>query len=52
MTAAPERELALSNSMCQLNSGERDGCSSKRLEAHHGSAAAFDRTMILLNDVV
>jgi hypothetical protein len=38
--------------MRQLDSGERDGCVSKRLEAHHRSAAAFDRTMILFNKVM
>jgi hypothetical protein len=38
--------------MRQLDSGKRDGGISKRLETHHRGAAALDRTMILLNDVV
>ena len=40
------------NPMRQLDSGERDGGISKRLEALHRYAAPLDRTMILLNDVV
>ena len=38
--------------MCQLDASERYRCIAERFEAQHGSAAAFDRTMILLNDVV
>src|SRR5690348_685561 len=38
--------------MRQLNSGKCDSRVSKRFEAHHCDASAFDRTMILLNDVV
>ena len=38
--------------MHQLNASERYRRIAKRFEAQHGSAAAFDRTMILLNDVV
>src|SRR5687768_9549740 len=38
--------------MCQLDPGERYRCIAERFEAQHGSAAAFDRAMILLNDVV
>jgi hypothetical protein len=35
--------------MRQLDSAERDGCSSIRLETCHPGAAALDRTMILFD---
>jgi hypothetical protein len=38
--------------MCQLDASERYRCGGERFEAQHGSAAAFDRAMVLLNDVV
>src|SRR5688572_19519647 len=38
--------------MRQLDASERYRCIAERFEAQHGSAAAFDRAMILLNDVV
>jgi hypothetical protein len=38
--------------MGEFNSGQRNGRISKGLKAHHGGASAFDRTMILLNDIV
>lgn len=38
--------------MRQLDAGERYRGIAERFEAQHGSAAAFDRVMILLNDVV
>ncbi len=38
--------------MRQLNASERYRRIAKRFEAQHGRAAAFDRAMILLNDVV
>jgi len=38
--------------MCQLDASKRYRCIAERFEAQHGSAAAFDRAMILLNDVV
>ncbi len=38
--------------MRQLDAGERYRRVAERLEAQHLSAAAFDRAMILLNDVV
>lgn len=47
-----ERELPLANAMRKLDTRQRDGRGSKRLKARHGSAAAFDRAMVLLDDVV
>ena len=38
--------------MRQLDASERYRRIAERFEAQHGSAAAFDRAMILLNDVV
>jgi hypothetical protein len=38
--------------MRQLDASKRYCCIVERFEAQHGSAAAFDRAMILLNDVV
>jgi hypothetical protein len=38
--------------MRQLDARKRYCCIVERFEAQHGSAAAFDRAMILLNDVV
>ena len=38
--------------MRMLDTRQRDGGGSKRLKARHGSAAAFDRAMVLLDDVV
>ena len=51
-TTRAERELSLVNPMRQLDARERYRCVSERFEAQHRSAAAFDRAMILLNDVV
>jgi len=38
--------------MRQLDAWEHYRCIAERFEAQQGSAAAFDRAMILLNDVV
>src|SRR5688572_8097023 len=38
--------------MRQLDASKRYRCIAEGLEAQHGRAAAFDRAMILLNDVV
>ena len=46
------RKPSLVNPVRQLDASERYRCISERLEARHGRAAAFDRAMILLNDVV
>ena len=51
-SAAAERELTLANSMCQFNPRKRNCRRFKRLEGKHWRAAALDRSMILLDDVV
>jgi hypothetical protein len=38
--------------MGELDAGQRNRCTLERLEASHRSASAFDRSMILLNEVV
>jgi len=38
--------------MRQLDASERYRCVAERFEAQHGSTAALDRAMILLNDVI
>jgi hypothetical protein len=38
--------------MGEFNAGQRNGRVSKGLETHHGSASAFDRAMVLLNNIV
>src|SRR5690242_5217549 len=38
--------------MCQLNSRECDRRGFERLQPQHGSAAAFDRAVVLFDDIV
>ena len=38
--------------MSELDARESHGCGPVGLEAEHGPAAAFDRPMALLNDIV
>jgi hypothetical protein len=38
--------------MGKLNAGQCNRCTAEGLEATHRSASAFDRSMILLNEVV
>jgi hypothetical protein len=50
---APERELPLTNPMGKLDTGQGNGRTPERLEASHNrGASAFDRSMILLNEIV
>ena len=50
--AAAEAELSLANAMGPLDAGYGDGRVVEGLEPRHRCAAPFDRSMILLNDVV
>src|SRR6266851_7653414 len=52
ITTAPERELPLANPMGKLDAGQCNGCTPEGLEASHRGASAFDRPMILLNEIV
>jgi hypothetical protein len=45
-------ELTLVNTMCQLDSGNRNRSVGERLESLHRRAAALDRAVILLNDII
>jgi hypothetical protein len=45
-------ELTLADRVHQFASGEHIASGAKRLEAQHWSGHAFDRTMVLLNDVI
>jgi hypothetical protein len=38
--------------MAKLDSGQRNSRTAERLEASHRGASAFDRSMILLNEIV
>jgi hypothetical protein len=38
--------------MGKLDAGQRNRCTPERLEASHRGASAFDRPMILLNEIV
>jgi hypothetical protein len=38
--------------MGKLDAGQRNGRTPERLEASHRGASAFDRSMILLNEIV
>jgi hypothetical protein len=49
---APERELSLANPMGEFDSGQGNGRAAERLEGSHRSASTFDRSMILLNEIV
>jgi hypothetical protein len=50
---APERELSLAYPLGQFDAGQRNGGTPERLEAsHHRGASAFDRSMILLYEIV
>jgi hypothetical protein len=46
------REVTLVNSLCQLDAGNRDCGLVERFEPLHGGTAAFDCSVILLNDIV
>src|ERR1700684_253353 len=52
ITTASERELPLANPMGKLDAGQRYRRTPERLEAPHRGASAFDRPMILLNEIV
>jgi len=53
ISTAPERELSLAYPMGKFDTGQGNGRTRERLEAsHHRGASAFDRSMILLNDIV
>src|ERR1700736_6592663 len=52
MSIPAERELPLANPMGKLDAGQGNGRTPERLEASHGGASAFDRSMILLNEIV
>jgi hypothetical protein len=43
--------LPLANPMRKLDAGQGNGRTPERLEAAHGGASAFDRSMILLNEI-
>src|SRR5450759_4410895 len=51
-TATSKRELSLANAMCQLNSGNGDGCIRERFEPSHRCATPLDRAVVLLDQVV
>jgi hypothetical protein len=38
--------------MHEFNSAEKNPGTAKRLEPQHGSRASFDRTMVLLDEVI
>jgi hypothetical protein len=46
---APERELSLADPMGKLDAGQCNGRGPERLKVSHRGAAAFDRSMILLD---
>ena len=50
--AAAKAELSLANAMGQLDAGDGDGRAVEGLEPRHRCAAPFDRSMILLSDVI
>jgi hypothetical protein len=52
ISTAPERELPLPNPVGKLDAGQCNGRTPERLEACHRGAPAFDRPMILLNEIV
>jgi hypothetical protein len=53
ISTAPERELSFAYPMGKLDAGQGNGRTPERLEASdHRGAPAFDRSMILLNDIV
>ncbi len=54
ISAAPKRELPLTNPMGKFDAGQGNGRTPEGLEApsSHCSASAFDRSMILFNDVI
>jgi hypothetical protein len=53
ISAAPKRELSFAYSMGKLDSGQGNGRTPERLESpHHRGASAFDRSMILLDEII
>ena len=53
ISTPPERELSLSYSMGKFDAGQGNGSTPEGLKAsYHRGAAAFNRSMILLNDIV
>ena len=52
MAGPPQRELPLANPKGKFDTSQCDGCTPKGLEASHRGASAFDRSMILLNEIV
>jgi hypothetical protein len=52
ISTAPERELLFADPMGELDAGQGNGRTPERLEACHLGAPAFDRSMILLNEIV
>ena len=53
ISIAPERELSLAYPMGKFDTGQGNGRTPEGLEAsHHRGASAFDRSMILFNEIV
>ena len=53
ISTTPERELSLAYPVGKFDAGQGNGRTPERLEAsHHRGASAFDRSMILLNEIV
>ena len=53
ISTAPERELSFAYPMGKFDAGQGNDRAPERLEAsHHRGASAFDRSMILLNEIV
>jgi hypothetical protein len=53
ISTAPERELSLAYPTGKFDTGQGNGRTPERLEApHHRSASAFDRSMILLDEII
>ena len=48
----PEAELSFSNSMGKLDTRQGNVRSPKRFEAGHWSTSPFDRSVVLLNEIV
>jgi hypothetical protein len=52
ISAASEGELPLANPMGKLDAGQCNGRTPEGLETSHRGTSAFDRPMILLNEIV
>ena len=51
-TETPQAELSLTNTVHQLNAGNRDGGVAKLLESQHRSDALLDAAVVLFNQVI